>query len=73
MSTKPRTLFEKVSTETQLNCYEAFFEALWAQEWFAGVHIWQWSLADRKGGLNNTTFTPQNKPAQNCIATWFAR
>ena len=70
----PKSLFCKVSTQTQYNCYEAFFRSLWEKDWFAGVHIWQWGLDhEDAGGTSNPFFTPQNKPAQNCIAKWFAR
>ncbi len=70
----PNSLFCKVSTETQYNCYEAFFRSLWEKDWFAGVYVWQWSLHhENAGGPSNPFFTPQNKPAQNCIATWFGR
>ena len=70
----PKSLFCKVSTETQYNCYEAFFRSLWEKDWFAGVYVWQWALRhEDAGGPANPFFTPQNKPAQNCIATWFAQ
>ncbi len=70
----PNSLFGKVSTETQYNCYEAFFRSLWEKDWFAGVHFWQWALRhDDAGGTSKPSFTPQNKPAQNCMAKWFAR
>ncbi len=60
--------------ETQYNCYEAFFRSLWEKDWFAGVYIWQWALHhEDAGGTSNPFFTPQNKPAQNCIAKWFGR
>ncbi|MDH3652612.1 MAG: hypothetical protein OEQ53_23170 [Saprospiraceae bacterium] len=60
------------STETQVNCYEAFFKTVWDKEWFAGVHIWQLRsdyVAD--GGRNNLDYTPQGKPAENTIAEGF--
>ena len=31
-----------VSDEVQATCYEALFEALWAEEWFGGIYIWKW-------------------------------
>ncbi|MGB3464381.1 MAG: hypothetical protein WBA74_03890, partial [Cyclobacteriaceae bacterium] len=35
-------LTEKVSMETQANCYEALFRVFWDEPWFAGVHLWRW-------------------------------
>lgn len=60
------------STETQANCYMAFFNTIWKKEWFEGVHIWQWR-SDYKGndGNNNMDFTPQGKPAETIIAKGF--
>ena len=61
-----------VSTETQANCYLAFFNTVWKKEWFAGVHIWQLRSDFVKGrGKNNLDFTPQGKPAENIIAKGF--
>ena len=63
---------EKLSTETQANCYEAFFNSVWPKEWFAGVHIWQWrSSYYKSGGEENLDFTPQRKPAESVIAKGF--
>ena len=60
------------STETQSNCYEAFFNTVWKKEWFAGVHIWQLrSNYVERPGKNNLDFTPQGKPAENIIAKGF--
>jgi len=61
-----------LSTETQANCYEAFFKVVWPKKWFAGVHIWQWrNPHHRSGGSTDLNFTPQQKPAENIIAKGF--
>lgn len=61
-----------VSTETQANCYQAFFNTLWKKDWFAGVHIWQWrSDFVKNQGKDHLDFTPQGKPAENVIAKGF--
>lgn len=65
---------KKLSTETQANCYEAFFQTFWDEPWFAGVLFWQWrGNHTQAGGDKNIDFTPQNKPAQNIIAKWFGQ
>ncbi len=67
-----KALTKRISTETQANCYEAFFRSFWHKPWFSGAIIWQWrGNHDGAGGKQNINFTPQNKPAQNVMAKWF--
>lgn len=54
--------------ETQAKCYEAFFQTIWNEPWFAGVYWWKWDTNTKAGGEYNRQFTPQNKPAQAIIA-----
>lgn len=58
-------LLKSKSERTQLLAYEAFFQKIWHQDWFAGVFIWQWN--------NSADFSIQNKPAQNCITDWYSK
>lgn len=67
---------ELCSPQTQAHCYQAFFNTLWNQPWFAGVHIWQmrtdyheWS----KPGRKDLNFTPQGKPAMDIIKEGFKK
>jgi exo-beta-1,3-glucanase (GH17 family) len=53
--------------EIQARCYQAFFETIWDQSWFAGVYWWKWDTNIRAGGKHNRRFTPQNKPAERII------
>jgi len=68
----PRDPTKNLSTETQANCYEAFFNTVWEKEWFAGIHIWQlrgnYTAGDEK---NDIDFTIQGKPAEQVIARGF--
>ena len=67
-------LYEKVSTETQANCYEAFFRVFWKKEWFAGALFWEWKGYDGShNSRQSINFTPYNKPAANVMAKWFGR
>ena len=61
------TGFSHVSYKTQTYCYEALFEALWHQPWFAGVHFWKWE------GGDPADFTPKGKPAAQVMAEWFGK
>ncbi|MEM6262765.1 MAG: hypothetical protein AAGI38_09680 [Bacteroidota bacterium] len=54
----------EVNLELQKRTYEAMFNALWDQPWFAGGFAWKWYDNDTKaGGPSHKGFTPQNKPA----------
>ncbi len=61
------------STEAQANCYRAFFNRVWPQDWLAGVHLWQLRGDYRNGDpkRKNADFTPLRKPAEGVIADGF--
>jgi hypothetical protein len=61
--------FYKISKEEQLLCYQAFFNIVWKEPWFHGMHIWEWQGSYSDG--NNTDFTLESKPALNVIAKEF--
>ncbi len=60
------------SDSTQAFAYQAIFETVWDQSWFAGMHIWQWRGGHRdRRGRNHLDFTPQDKPAEKVIQKGF--
>ena len=62
------------SPETQANCYQAFFDIFWDENWFSGVHIWQLRGNHRYYTSNeNLDFTPQGKPAAEVIGEGFRK
>jgi len=62
------------SAETQATCYQSFFDNVWNQSWFAGVHIWQMrSDVDYSQYNGNTNFTPQGKLAEEVIRLGFEK
>jgi hypothetical protein len=62
------------SVETQANCYQAFFDVIWNEPWFAGMHIWQLRGNHRYGDdYDNLDFTPQGKPATQVIRAGFGK
>lgn len=63
---------EQVSVETQANCYKAFFHKVWPLEWIAGVYFWKWYPHPPKRPTEGD-FTPQGKPAEEVIKSWFAK
>ena len=58
--------------EIQAKCYEAFFQTIWKEAWFAGVYWWRWNPSVRAGGKYNRRFTPQNKPAEKIIEAHYS-
>jgi ppGpp synthetase/RelA/SpoT-type nucleotidyltranferase len=57
-----------VNHEAQINSTQALFEEVWKEDWFAGGFIWKWFVDyEKSGGLENTQFTPQNKPVEAII------
>lgn len=65
-------LTKKKSNKTQQLAYEAMFQQLWDEPWFAGCYIWQWHTAtSEKSAENNVDFTPRFKPAENTITRWY--
>lgn len=63
----------KPNPELQANCYKALMEELWNKQWFFGVYWWNWNTYSGSGGINNRDFTPQNKPAAECIKKWYKK
>lgn len=63
---------EQVNLEGQVNAKKAIFESFWDEDWFAGGFVWKWFINhERSGGPNDNRFTPQNKPAQEVIRTFY--
>ncbi len=61
-----------VNLEAQANATKAIFEEFWKEEWFAGGFVWKWFIDHEKaGGINDNRFTPQNKPAQEVIKSFY--
>lgn len=63
-------LYRRVSKRTQALAYQAFFNTIWDQPWFAGAHLWQWQSRGSRDG-NDNTFTLEGKPALNVVAKGF--
>ncbi|MFA6954426.1 MAG: glycoside hydrolase TIM-barrel-like domain-containing protein [Thermoanaerobaculia bacterium] len=60
--------------DTQARCFQALFQTFWTEPWFGGAYIWKWypeGKASRKDTA--TDFTPQGKPAENVIRSWYAK
>ena len=65
---------ERVNLQAQANAKTALFEEFWAEPWFAGGFVWKWFIHHPvSGGAMDNRFTPQNKPAQQVIRTYYQR
>jgi hypothetical protein len=69
-NTMGNRFYKKISHEAQVNCYQAFFNTVWQEEWMAGVLIWEWQSRGQGSG-QNTAFTLEGKPALNIVAKGF--
>lgn len=57
-----------VNLEAQTNATQAFFESFWNEDWVSGGFIWKWfPNHETSGGIDDTRFTPQNKPVEEVI------
>lgn len=56
----------------QFDDYQALFSYWNDQPYMKGIYIWNWESNPNHGGEGNTDYTPQNKPAESLIASWFA-
>ncbi|WP_434035739.1 glycoside hydrolase family 113 [Formosa sp. 4Alg 33] len=62
----------QVNLEAQVNCTKALFETVWDEDWFAGGFVWKWFINhDKSGGKHDSRFTPQNKPVEQVIKTYY--
>ena len=63
---------QRVNLEAQVNAKIAIFEEFWSEEWFAGGYVWKWFIHhNHAGGSEDNRFTPQNKPAQQIIESFY--
>jgi len=61
-----------LNLDAQNNLTVALFEEFWKEDWFAGGFLWKWHLNySEVGGVENTMFTPQNKPVENSVRAYF--
>lgn len=69
----PRGAEHVVNMDVQVKGYEALYQELWSEPWFAGGFLWKWHLNATAGGLQNADFTPQGKPVENVIRKWYQK
>jgi hypothetical protein len=60
-----------VDLQEQADAYDALLSVMTQQSWFDGAFFWNWVSNPAAGGALDTDFTPQNKPAQAVLATYY--
>ena len=61
-----------VNLQLQADAYGAFFEAVWPEPWFAGVHWWKWLSSLDDGGADDDDYTPRSKPAEKILEQYYS-
>ena len=63
------------SATAQVNCYQAFFDTVWHQKWFAGVHLWRFlsNYQEYESEKDHKGFSPLGKPAEQVISEGFGQ
>lgn len=65
---------ENINEQLQADAYQATYQALMDENWFAGGFLWKWHFTYQGGGRwRGTEWTPQNKPAEKVIARWYGK
>ncbi len=57
--------------QEQSDLYQAFFETVYPQEWFAGVFWWSWDTNPMQGGPCDRGYSPLDKPAEDVLRVYF--
>lgn len=61
-----------INNQAQANAYEALYQTLWKEPWFAGGFAWKWySSFRRMDAFNNHDWTPQNKTAEKVMKKYY--
>jgi hypothetical protein len=66
--------YQPYNGQKQAEALEALFLSFENKAWWAGGFIWKWFPDhDRAGGISDTMFSPQNKPAEEVIRRYFTK
>jgi hypothetical protein len=58
-----------VDLQEQADSYQALLTVMNARPWWDGAFWWSWDTNPYAGGPNDNNFTPQNKPANQVLAS----
>ena len=60
-----------VDLQEQADLFQALFESVFNQDWFAGVFWFTWLTDPFQGGPCDLTSTPHDKPAEAVMRLWY--
>jgi hypothetical protein len=60
-----------VDFQEQADAYQAAFESVWDQPWFAGMYWWEWDTDPFQGGPCDDGYTPHDKIAEDVLRAWY--
>ena len=60
-----------VDLQEQADSYQALLSVMNGRPWWDGAFWWSWDTNPYAGGPNDANFTPQNKPANNVLASFY--
>ncbi|MEW5958929.1 MAG: hypothetical protein AB1801_14450, partial [Chloroflexota bacterium] len=60
-----------IDLQEQADHYQALFEAVYNQPWFAGIFWFVWYPSPFDGGSCDSSFSPHDKPAEDVLRTWY--
>jgi len=61
------------NAEHQARCYEVIFDGIQDESWCDGILWWKFPSYLDYGGLENNSFTPNNKKAEQVVKKWFKK
>lgn len=56
-----------VDQQEQADTYQAVFDSVYNQPWFAGLYWWAWDVDPFQGGPCDDSYTPHDKPAEDVL------
>jgi hypothetical protein len=57
--------------QEQADTYQAAFQSVFNQPWFAGFYWWSWETDPFQGGPCDDGYTPYDKPAEAVLRAWY--
>jgi hypothetical protein len=60
-----------IDLQVQQRLYEGFFQSWHGNPLLGGFSFWEWTPGD--GGPEDKGYTPENKPAEEVLRSWFAK
>ncbi len=62
---------QPLDLQEQADLYQAFFETVYQEPWFAGVFLWSWDTNPMQGGVCDRDYTPLDKPSEIVLREFF--